>query len=155
MNQALGIAGRNRDAGFVVGVQVVQIETDLVAFDSRHHAETYERFRVAAIIADAVKLGLANAPAASGQEFGRRRALASGPVAVAHKVFENLGFFATDFLNPRVFFLQVVFRLEISQKVDGFCSGGRFVHAVKTASHYKFNEIALASALQAAVAPVT
>ena len=108
VNQALRIAGRNRDTRFVVGIQVVQIKTDLVAFNARHHAEAHERFRVAAVIANAIKLSLTNAPSAGGQEVGRRRASAGGPVAVAHKVFENLGFFATDFLDPRMFILFAV-----------------------------------------------
>ena len=157
VDQPLGIARGNGDARFVVGFKIVQVEANLVAFDTRHHAVADERFGVAAVIAEAVELCLSDVPSACGEELCRRRALACGPVAVTYEVFEDLGFFAADFLDPRMFILRllVVVGFEGAEKVHRFGAGGGFFHAVKTATHHEFDKVALASALQAAVAPVT
>ena len=63
MDQSFGIACGNGNSGFVVGFQVVQIETDLVAFQSGKHAITKEGLRVATVVAQAVELGLNDVPA--------------------------------------------------------------------------------------------
>ena len=103
VDESLGVAGRNRQSRLVVRFEVVQVKTDLVAFDTGKHAVADERFRVAAVIAETIQLGLPDAPAAGFQEFCRRRAFASGPVAVTHEAFQHFGFFAADFLDPRMF----------------------------------------------------
>ena len=157
VDQPLGIACGNGDARLVVSFEVIQVETDLVSFDTRHHAVADKRFGTAAIIAETVELRLSDVPSACGKELCRRRAPASGPVTVTDEVLEDLGFFATDFLDPGMFFLRLraLVGFESSQKVYRFSSGGGFFHAVETAAHHEFNKVALASALQAAVTPVT
>ena len=157
MDEALGVAGRNGNARFVVGLEVVEVETDLVAFDAGEHAVAHERFGVAAVVAEAVELRLADAPAAAGKVLRRRRALAGRPVAVAYEAFEDFRFFAADFLDPRMFILQRIGSVgfERTQEFErlGACLG--FFHAVEAAAHHELDQVAFAAALQTAVAPVT
>ena len=157
VDKSLGIAGRNGNSRFVVSFEVVEVKTDLVAFDAGEHAVADERFRVAAVVTETIKLGLANAPAAGFEELCRRGALAGGPVAVTHKAFEDLGFFATDFLDPRVFAILVVCEVlvECAEEFKGFGTGGLLVHAVEAALHQKIDQVAFCTALETAVAPVT
>ena len=108
MNESLGVTCRNRDSRFVVGFEIVEIKTDLMAFDAGEHAVTDERLRVTAVIAESIELCLTNAPAAGFEEFCRRRAFAGCPVAIANEAFQYLGFFATDFFDPRMFVVLVV-----------------------------------------------
>ena len=149
MDISLGIASRDCNSRFVVRFEVVEVKTDLVAFDAGEHAVADERFRVAAVVTETVKLGLANAPAAGFEELCRRRTLAGGPVAVAHKAFEYLGLFATDFLDPRVFAILIVCEIlvECAEEFKSFGTGGLFVHAVETALHQKIDQVAFGSAL--------
>ena len=155
VDESLGVAGRDGDAGFVVRFQVVEEERDLVAFDAREHAVAVEGFGVAAVVAETVELRLADVPSALGEEVGRRGALAGGPVAVAYEVLEDARLFAADFLDPGMFVgFGFLFRFLGAQEFHGFGARGRFIEAVETAPHHEFNEVALASALQAAVAPV-
>ena len=128
VDKPLGVARGDGDARFVVGLEVVEVETYLVALDTGEHAVAHERFGVAAVVAQAVKLRLANAPAAAGEEFRRRGALAGRPVAVTYKAFEDLRLFAADFLDPRMFILQRVggIGLERTEKLEGLGPGLRF-----------------------------
>ena len=157
MDKPLGVTSRDSDARFVIGFEVIQVETDLVAFDTGEHAVAHERLGVAAVIAEAVELRLADAPAAAGEVFCRRRAPAGGPVAVTYKAFEDLRFFAADFLDPRVFILEgvVVFGFQAAEEFNGFGPGLGFFHAIETAAHHEFDQVAFATALQAAVTPIT
>ena len=156
VDQPLGVACGDGDARLVVNLEVVEEERYLVALDARKHAVAVERFRVAAVITETVELGLSDAPAAAFQEFCRRRALACGPVAVAHEVLEYARLLAANFLNPRMLVkvgLLLVFAG--AQEFRGLGACGLLVHTVEAAPHHEFDEIALAAALQAAVTPVT
>ena len=54
-----------------------------------------------------------------------------------------------------VVFLGVLFLFEAAQEFQGFGPSGGFIHAVEAAPHHEFHQVAFATALEAAVTPVT
>ena len=77
-------------------------------------------------------------------------------MTIADKAFQDLGLFATDFLEQKmVVFLGVLLLFESAQKFQGFGPRSRLIHAVESAPHHEFHQVAFATALEAAVTPVT
>ena len=77
-------------------------------------------------------------------------------MAITDKTFQHLGLFATNFLEQKVVvFLGVLLLFESAQEFQGFGPSGGFIHAVEAAPHHEFHQVAFATALEAAVTPVT